>query len=126
MMIFEEGAPEERLYVITSGTAEVYKTCPPRPPAAPGDHRGAVRGRRDGPRAPSPGPRRSVEADDEGRGARRGQGPAPSSCWTPTTPAACKLVYEIGRTLAERMAADQRDGRRGRLPPRALLEKPKM
>ena len=28
-MIFEEGAPEERLYVITSGTAEVYKTILP-------------------------------------------------------------------------------------------------
>src|ERR671910_3428723 len=28
-MIFEEGAPEERLYVITSGTAEVYKMVLP-------------------------------------------------------------------------------------------------
>src|ERR687895_198028 len=28
-MIFEEGAPEERLYVITSGTVEVYKSVLP-------------------------------------------------------------------------------------------------
>src|SRR5919202_6284399 len=28
-MLFEEGAPEERLYVLTSGTAEVYKMVLP-------------------------------------------------------------------------------------------------
>ena len=42
------------------------------------------------------------------------------------SPAACKLVYEIGRTLAERMAADQRDRRRGHLPPRERQRDPKI
>src|SRR5215204_7224325 len=102
-MLFEEGAPEEQLYVLTSGTAEVYKTILPgrrqhlatiQAPTVIGEM-----GLLTEPRAAA-----SVEATTrvEAHGVGRD--------WLlemldADSPAACKLVYEIGRTLAERMAA---------------------
>ena len=101
-MIFEEGAPEERLYVITSGTAEVYKTVLPgrrqhlatiEAPTVVGEM-----GLLTEPRAAaSVKATTRVEAHGVGRDRLLEMLDADS-------PAACKLVYEIGRTLAERMA----------------------
>ena len=102
-MIFEEGAPEERLYVMTSGTAEVYKTVLPgrrqhlatiEAPTVVGEM-----GLLTEPRAAA-----SVEAVTriEAHGVGRDR---LLELLDEDSPAACKLVYEIGRTLAERMAA---------------------
>src|SRR5215203_3270627 len=102
-MIFEEGAPEERLYVLTSGTAEVYKTVFPgrrqrlatiEAPTVVGEM-----GLLTEPRAAA-----SVEATTrvEAHGVDRDR---LLELLDADSPAACKLVYEIGRTLAERMAA---------------------
>ena len=102
-MIFEEGAPEERLYVITAGTAEVYKTVLPgrrqhlatiEAPTVVGEM-----GLLTEPRAAA-----SVEAVTrvEAHGVGRDR---LLELLDADSPAACKLVYEIGRTLAERMAA---------------------
>lgn len=101
-MIFEEGAPEERLYVITAGTAEVYKTVLPgrrqhlatiEAPTVVGEM-----GLLTEPRAAA-----SVEAVTrvEAHGVGRDR---LLELLDDDSPAACKLVYEIGRTLAERMA----------------------
>jgi CRP/FNR family cyclic AMP-dependent transcriptional regulator len=101
MMIFEEGAPEERLYVITSGTAEVYKTVIPgrrqhlatiEAPTVVGEM-----GLLTEPRAASVEAVTRVEAHGVGRDRLL-------ELLDDDSPAACKLVYEIGRTLAERMA----------------------
>jgi CRP-like cAMP-binding protein len=101
--IFEEGAPEERLYVITSGTVEVYKSVLPgrrqrlaiiEAPTVVGEM-----GLLTEPRAAaSVEAMTKVEAHGVGRDRLLEMLDADS-------PAACKLVYEIGRTLAERMAA---------------------
>jgi CRP/FNR family transcriptional regulator len=101
--IFEEGAPEERLYVITSGTVEVYKSVLPgrrqrlaiiEAPTVVGEM-----GLLTEPRATaSVEAMTKVEAHGVGRDRLLEMLDADS-------PAACKLVYEIGRTLAERMAA---------------------
>nr|MBA2713079.1 cyclic nucleotide-binding domain-containing protein [Rubrobacteraceae bacterium] len=102
-MIFEEGAQEERLYVITSGTAEVYKTVLPgrrqhlatiEAPTVVGEM-----GLLTEPRAAA-----SVEAVTrvEAHGVGRDK---LLELLDEDSPAACKLVYEIGRTLAERLAA---------------------
>ena len=101
--IFEEGAPEERLYVITSGTVEVYKSVLPgrrqrlatiEAPSVVGEM-----GLLTEPRAAaSVEAMTKVEAHGVGRDRLLEMLDADS-------PAACKLVYEIGRTLAERMAA---------------------
>jgi CRP-like cAMP-binding protein len=101
--IFEEGAPEERLYVITSGTIEVYKSVFPgrrqrlatiEAPTVVGEM-----GLLTEPRAAA-----SVEAMTmvEAHGVGRDR---LLEMLDADSPAACKLVYEIGRTLAERMAA---------------------
>ena len=101
--IFEEGAPEERLYVITSGTVEVYKSVLPgrrqrlatiEAPSVVGEM-----GLLTEPRAAA-----SVEAITmvEAHGVGRDR---LLEMLDADDPAACKLVYEIGRTLAERMAA---------------------
>src|SRR5919112_1622424 len=101
-MIFEEGAPEERLYVITSGTAEVYKTVLPgrrqhlatiEAPTVVGEM-----GLLTEPRAAA-----SVEARTpiEGYSIDRDRF---LEMLDEDSPAACKVVYEIGRTLAARMA----------------------
>ena len=101
--IFEEGAPEERLYVITSGTVEVYKKVLPgrrqrlatlEAPTVIGEM-----GLLTEPRAAA-----SVEATTrvEAHGVGRDR---LLEMLDADAPAACKLVYEIGRTLAERMAA---------------------
>lgn len=102
-MIFEEGGPEERLYVITSGTVEVYKSILPGrrqhlatigAPTVVGEM-----GLLTEPRAAA-----SVEATSsiEAHGVDRDR---LLEMLDADSPAACKLVYEIGRTLAERMAA---------------------
>jgi CRP-like cAMP-binding protein len=101
--IFEEGAPEERLYVITSGTVEVYKSVLPgrrqrlaiiEAPTVVGEM-----GLLTEPRAAA-----SVEAMTmvEAHGVGRDR---LLEMLDADSPAASKLVYEIGRTLAERMAA---------------------
>ena len=101
-MLFEEGAPEERLFVLTSGTAEVYKTVLPgrrqllatiEAPTVVGEM-----GLLTEPRAAA-----SVEATTrvEAHGVSRDR---LLEMLDADSPAACKLVYEIGRTLAERMA----------------------
>src|SRR5918911_5505544 len=102
-MLFEEGFPEERLFVLTSGTAEVYKTILPgrrqhlatiQAPTVVGEM-----GLLTEPRAAA-----SVEATTriEAHGVGRDR---LLEMLDADSPAACKLVYEIGRTLAERMAA---------------------
>ena len=105
-MIFDEGGPEERLYVITSGTVEVYKGVLPgrrqhlatvEAPTVVGEM-----GLLTEPRAAA-----SVEAATgvEAHGIERDR---LLEMLDADSPAACKLVYEIGRTLAERMAATDR------------------
>ena len=105
-MIFDEGGPEERLYVITSGTVEVYKRVLP----GRRQHLATVEGPTvlgemgllTEPRAAA-----SVEAATrvEAHGIERDR---LLEMLDADSPAACKLVYEIGRTLAERMAATDR------------------
>ncbi len=105
-IIFDEGGPEERLYVITSGTVEVYKRVLPgrrqhlanvEAPTVVGEM-----GLLTEPRATA-----SVEAATgvEAHGIERDR---LLEMLDADSPAACKLVYEIGRTLAERMAATDR------------------
>jgi CRP/FNR family cyclic AMP-dependent transcriptional regulator len=100
--IFEEGGPEERLYVITSGTAEVHKGVLPgrrqhlatiEAPTVVGEM-----GLLTEPRAAA-----SVEARTpiEGYSIDRDRF---LEMLDDDSPAACKVVYEIGRTLANRMA----------------------
>ena len=100
--IFEEGGPEERLYVITSGTVEVHKRV------LPGRHQHLATveaptvvgemGLLTEPRAAaSVVARAPVEAHSIDRDRFLEMLDADS-------PAACKVVYEIGRTLAARMA----------------------
>lgn len=102
-VIFEEGGPEGRLYVITSGTVEVHKTvlhgrrqhlATMRAPTVVGEM-----GLLTEPRATA-----SVQARTPVRayGVDRDRF---LEMLDADSPAACKLVYEIGRTLAERMAA---------------------
>jgi CRP/FNR family cyclic AMP-dependent transcriptional regulator len=101
-VIFEEGGPEGRLYVITSGTAEVYKSVLPgrrehlatlEAPTVVGEM-----GLLTEPRAAA-----SVEARApiEAYGIDRDRF---LELLDADSPAACKVVYEIGRTLSERMA----------------------
>ena len=102
-MIFDEGGPEERLYVVTSGTVAVYKRVLP----GRRQHLATVEGPTvlgemgllTEPRAAA-----SVEAATgvEAHGIERDR---LLEMLDADSPAACKLVYEIGRTLAERMAA---------------------
>jgi CRP/FNR family cyclic AMP-dependent transcriptional regulator len=105
-VIFEEGGPEERLYVITSGTAEVYKSVLPgrrehlatiEAPTVVGEM-----GLLTEPRAAA-----SVEARTpiEAYGIDRDRF---LELLDADSPAACKVVYEIGRTLSERMARTNR------------------
>src|ERR687894_3077529 len=100
--IFEEGGPEEKLYVVTSGTVEVHKTVLPgrrqrlatiEAPTVVGEL-----GLLTEPRAAA-----SVEAIThvEAQGIDRDRF---LEMLDADSPAACKVVYEIGRTLAARMA----------------------
>ena len=100
--IFEEGGPEERLYVITSGTVEVHKMVVPgrrqrlatvEAPTVVGEM-----GLLTEPRAAA-----SVEARTrvEAHGIDRDRF---LEMLDADSPVACKVVYEIGRTLAARMA----------------------
>lgn len=102
--LFREGGPEERLYVVTSGTVEVHKRVLPGPrgrrqrlaliaaPSVVGEM-----GLLTQPRAAA-----TVEAltPVEAHGIDRDRF---LEMLDEDSPAACKLVYEIGRTLAERM-----------------------
>ncbi|HEX2182395.1 MAG TPA: cyclic nucleotide-binding domain-containing protein [Rubrobacteraceae bacterium] len=100
--IFEESGPEERLYVITSGVVEVHKTVLPgrqqhlatlRAPTVVGEM-----GLLTEPRATaSVRARTGIVAYGIDRDRFLEMLDADS-------PAACKVVYEIGRTLAARMA----------------------
>ena len=100
--IFEEGGPEERLYMITAGTVEVHKTIIPgrrqhlatiEAPTVVGEM-----GLLTEPRAAaSVTARTRVEAHGIDRDRFLEMLDADS-------PAACKVIYEIGRTLAARMA----------------------
>ena len=100
--ILEEGAPEWWLYVLTSGTVEVYKKVLPgrrqrlatlEAPTVIGEM-----GLLTEPRATA-----SVEATTrvEAYGIDRDRF---LEMLDDDSPAACKVVYEIGRTLAARMA----------------------
>lgn len=100
--IFREGGPEERLYVITSGTVDVHKKILRRrrqhlatvsAPTVVGEM-----GLLTEPRAAA-----TVEAVTpvEAHGIDRDK---LLEMLDDDSPAACKLVFEIGRTLAERMA----------------------
>ena len=100
--VFHEGGPEERLYVITSGTVEVHKMVLPgrrqhlatiRAPTVVGEM-----GLLTEPRATA-----SVQARTPVRayGIDRDRF---LEMLDADSPAACKVVYEIGRTLAARMA----------------------
>lgn len=101
--IIEEGGPEESFYVLTSGTVEVYKHVLPRrrqqlatmnAPTVIGEM-----GLLTEPRATA-----SVVAKTrvEAQSIQRDEF---LELLDEDSPAACKVVYEIGRTLAERMAA---------------------
>jgi CRP/FNR family transcriptional regulator, cyclic AMP receptor protein len=100
--IFEEDGPEERLYVITAGSAEVHKGVLPgrrqhlatiEAPTVVGEM-----GLLTEPRAAA-----SVEARTpiEGYSIDRDRF---LQMLDDDSPAACKVIYEIGRTLANRMA----------------------
>ena len=100
--LFVEGGPEERLYIITSGTVEVHKGVLPgrrqhlatmKAPTVVGEM-----GLLTEPRAAA-----SVEARTpmEAYGIDRDSF---LELLDADSPAACKVVYEIGRTLANRMA----------------------
>ena len=100
--IFREGGPEERLYVVTAGTVEVHKQVLRRrrqhlatvdAPTVVGEM-----GLLTEPRAAA-----TVEAltPVEAYGIDRDR---LLEMLDDDSPGACKLVYEIGRTLAERMA----------------------
>ena len=100
--IFREGGPEEKLYVITSGTVEVHKRIlrKRRQHLATVDAPTVVgeMGLLTEPRAAA-----TVEALTlvDAYGIDRDR---LLEMLDEDSPAACKLVYEIGRTLAERMA----------------------
>ena len=105
-IIFEEGGPEGRLYIITSGTAEVYKRVLPgrrehlatiEAPTVVGEM-----GLLTEPRAAA-----SVEASTP-IGAYGIDRDRFLELLDADSPAACKVVYEIGRTLSERMARTDR------------------
>ncbi len=101
-VVFEEGGPEEMLYVITSGTVDVHKAVLPgrRQHLATIDAPTVVgeMGLLTEPRAAA-----SVEAKTpvEAYGIDRDRF---LELLDADSPAACKVVYEIGRTLAGRMA----------------------
>ena len=100
--IFEESGPEEKLYVITSGTVEVHKMVSPgrrqhlatiEAPTIVGEM-----GLLTEPRAAaSVEARTSIEAYSIDRDRFL-------EMLDDDSPAACKVVHEIGRTLAGRMA----------------------
>lgn len=99
--VFEEGGPEENLYVVTSGTLEVYKEVLPgrrqhlatvEAPTVVGEM-----GLLTEPRAAA-----SVEAKTPvvAQGIDRDRF---LEMLDADSPAACKVIYEIGCTLAQRM-----------------------
>src|ERR671914_2403402 len=100
--IFEEGGPEERLYVIIAGTVEVHKMVLPgrrqhlatiEAPTVVGEM-----GLLTEPRAAaSVEARTPIEAHSIDRDRFL-------EMLDEDSPAACKVMYEIGRTLADRMA----------------------
>ena len=101
-VIFEEGGPEGRLYVITSGTVEV--------------HKGVLPGRRQHlatMRAPTVVGEMGLLTEPRATASVQARTPVRAygidrdrflEMLDADSPAACKVVYEIGRTLAARMA----------------------
>ncbi len=101
-IIFREGGPEERLYVVTSGTVEVYK----RVLRKRRQHLATV---------VAPTVVGEMGLLTESRAAATVEAVTPVEAYgidrdkllemlDDDSPAACKLIFEIGRTLAERMA----------------------
>ena len=104
--IFEEGGPEERVYVITSGTAEVYKRVLP----GRRQHLATIE---------APTVVGEMGLLTEPRAAASVEARTPIEAYSidrdrflelldADSPAASKVVYEIGRTLSERMARTDR------------------
>jgi CRP/FNR family cyclic AMP-dependent transcriptional regulator len=100
--IFEEGGPEERLYVITAGTVEVHKMVLP----GRRQHLATIE---------APTVVGEMGLLTEPRAAASVEARAPIQAYgidrdrflemlDDDSPAACKVVHEIGRTLANRMA----------------------
>jgi CRP/FNR family cyclic AMP-dependent transcriptional regulator len=100
--IFEEGGPEERLYVITSGTVEVHKRVLP----GRRQHLATIE---------APTVVGEMGLLTEPRAAASVEARTPIEAYSidrdrflemldDDSPAACKVVHEIGRTLADRMA----------------------
>jgi CRP/FNR family transcriptional regulator, cyclic AMP receptor protein len=100
--IFEEGGPEERLYVITSGIVEVHKAVLP----GRRQHLATIE---------APTVVGEMGLLTEPRAAASVEAITPIEAYSidrdrflemldEDSPAACKVVYEIGRTLANRMA----------------------
>ncbi len=100
--IFEEGGPEERLYVITAGTVEVHKMVLP----GRRQHLAAIE---------APTVVGEMGLLTEPRAAASVEARTPIQAYAidrdrflerldDDSPAACKVVHEIGRTLANRMA----------------------
>jgi CRP/FNR family transcriptional regulator, cyclic AMP receptor protein len=100
--IFEEGGPEEKLYVITSGTVEVHKRVLP----GRRQHLATIE---------APTVVGEMGLLTEPRAAASVEARTPIEAYSldrdrflemldDDSPAACKVVHEIGRTLADRMA----------------------
>ena len=105
-VIFEEGGPEGRLYIITSGTAEVYKSVLP----GRREHLATLE---------APTVVGEMGLLTEPRAAASVEARTPIEAYAidrdrflelldADSPAACKVIYEIGRTLSERMAKTDR------------------
>lgn len=100
--LIEEGRKEEQLYILTSGTVEVYKRLLPG--------RGQLLATIEAPSVvgemgllTEPKAAASVVAKTGIEAYAIGRDPF-LSLLEKDSPAACKVVYELGRTLAERMA----------------------
>jgi CRP-like cAMP-binding protein len=101
--VFEEGGPEDYLYVLTSGTVEVHKKVLPgrdqllatmSAPTVVGEMGLLTESRA----AATVTAKTRVEAHRINRDAFL-------EMLDEDSPAACKVIYEIGKTLSERMAA---------------------
>lgn len=101
--IIEEGGPEERLYILTSGTIEVHKqVLPGRRQLLAVMHSPTVVGEMGLLTEPRAAASVVAKTRVEARSIPRDNF---LEMLDEDSPAACKVVYEIGRALAERMAA---------------------
>src|SRR3712207_3761069 len=100
--IFEEGGPEERLYVGPPGTVEVHKlVLPGRRPRLATIEAPTVVGEMGLLTEPRAAPSGEARTRLEAHGIDRDRF---LEMLDADSPAACKVIYEIGRTLAARMA----------------------